>query len=430
MVYIFLIGAILLLSYRPKEGSPLQSTYSHAPLASSSGARLRHRVEKRLRTLHAAGLARTITDLDMIGPVTARSRSGQIYTVFSSNNYLGLTHHPKVLQAAADALIEGGTSSTGSRLISGGIARGSDLEKKLARFKGCEAALLFNTGYLANLGALYTLLKKGDLVFSDELNHASIIDGCRISGAEVIVYRHNDMTDLEQKLAAYASNQTAVKLIVTDGVFSMDGDLCRLPELAALKNRYGTLLMVDDAHAEGVIGPGGRGTEAYFGLQGTIDIQTGTLSKSLASEGGYVASSKEIIAYLTCRARPFVFSTFISPHDTAAAYAALQVLQEEGPILMKTLREHTRFMREGLHTLKLPVLPGITPLIPIIVGSVERAAAIDAFLKERGILLSAIRPPSVPMGTARLRLTLSAAHTKPQLQQVLSLLKEAWQQIP
>ena len=425
-----MIWAILLLSYRPKEGSPLQSTYSHAPLASSSGARLRHRVEKRLRTLHAAGLARTITDLDMIGPVTARSRSGQIYTVFSSNNYLGLTHHPKVLQAAADALIKGGTSSTGSRLISGGIARGSDLEKKLARFKGCEAALLFNTGYLANLGALYTLLKKGDLVFSDELNHASIIDGCRISGAEVIVYRHNDMTDLEQKLAAYASNQTAVKLIVTDGVFSMDGDLCRLPELAALKNRYGTLLMVDDAHAEGVIGPGGRGTEAYFGLQGTIDIQTGTLSKSLASEGGYVASSKEIIAYLTCRARPFVFSTFISPHDTAAAYAALQVLQEEGPILMKTLREHTRFMREGLHTLKLPVLPGITPLIPIIVGSVERAAAIDAFLKERGILLSAIRPPSVPMGTARLRLTLSAAHTKPQLQQVLSLLKEAWQQIP
>lgn len=366
-----MIGAILLLSYRPKEGSPLQSTYSHAPLASSSGARLRHRVEKRLRTLHAAGLARTITDLDMIGPVTARSRSGQIYTIFSSNNYLGLTHHPKVLQAAADALIKGGTSSTGSRLISGGIARGSDLEKKLARFKGCEAALLFNTGYLANLGALYTLLKKGDLVFSDELNHASIIDGCRISGAEVIVYRHNDMTDLEQKLAAYASNQTAVKLIVTDGVFSMDGDLCRLPELAALKNRYGTLLMVDDAHAEGVIGPGGRGTEAYFGLQGTIDIQTGTLSKSLASEGGYVASSKEIIAYLTCRARPFVFSTFISPHDTAAAYAALQVLQEEGPILMKTLREHTRFMREGLHTLKLPVLPGITPLIPIIVGSVE-----------------------------------------------------------
>lgn len=288
----------------------MQSTYSHAPLASSSGARLRHRVEKRLRTLHAAGLARTITDLDMIGPVTARSRSSQIYTVFSSNNYLGLNHHPKVLQAAADALIKGGTSSTGSRLISGGIARGSDLEKKLARFKGCEAALLFNTGYLANLGALYTLLKKGDLVFSDELNHASIIDGCRISGAEVIVYRHNDMTDLEQKLAAYASNQTAVKLIVTDGVFSMDGDLCRLPELAALKNRYGTLL------------------------------------------------------------------------------------------------------------------------IPIIVGSVERAAAIDAFLKERGILLSAIRPPSVPMGTARLRLTLSAAHTKPQLQQVLSLLKEAWQQIP
>ena len=185
-----------------------------------------------------------------------------------------------------------------------------------------------------------------------------------------------------------------------------------LPELAALKNRYGTLLMVDDAHAEGVIGPGGRGTEAYFGLQGTIDIQTGTLSKSLASEGGYVASSKEIIAYLTCRARPFVFSTFISPHDTAAAYAALQVLQEEGPILMKTLREHTRFMREGLHTLKLPVLPGITPLIPIIVGSVERAAAIDAFLKERGILLSAIRPPSVPMGTARLRLTLFSSPHK------------------
>ena len=147
-------------------------------IASSSGARLRHRVEKRLRTLHAAGLARTITDLDMIGPVTARSRSGQIYTVFSSNNYLGLTHHPKVLQAAADALIKGGTSSTGSRLISGGIARGSDLEKKLARFKGCEAALLFNTGYLANLGALYTLLKKGDLVFSDELNHASISCPC------------------------------------------------------------------------------------------------------------------------------------------------------------------------------------------------------------------------------------------------------------
>ena len=259
-----MIGAILLLSYRPKEGSPLQSTYSHAPLASSSGARLRHRVEKRLRTLHAAGLARTITDLDMIGPVTARSRSGQIYTVFSSNNYLGLTHHPKVLQAAADALIKGGTSSTGSRLISGGIARGSDLEKKLARFKGCEAALLFNTGYLANLGALYTLLKKGDLVFSDELNHASIIDGCRISGAEVIVYRHNDMTDLEQKLATYASNQTAVKLIVTDGVFSMDGEPLQAAGTGSAQKSIWNALMVDDAHAEGVIGPGGRGTEAYL----------------------------------------------------------------------------------------------------------------------------------------------------------------------
>jgi 8-amino-7-oxononanoate synthase len=402
---------------------------TNKPNVSSSYDLLHARIQKRLHTLYTTGLDRTITDLEFLDPVTARDRQGVLYTVFSSNNYLGLTHHPKVRLASIKATLTGGTSSTGSRLITGGVVAASTLEKELAAFKGMEEVLLFNTGYMANLGVLYALLKKGDLVFSDELNHASIIEGCRISKAEVVVYKHNDMEDLKSKLEAHKDGTNHLRLIVTDGVFSMDGDLCRLPELVELKRHYGCLLMVDDAHAEGVIGPYGKGTEAYYGLSGTIDLQTGTLSKSLASEGGYVAARQEIITYLKNRSRPFIFSTFISPSDTAAAHAALTILKTEGPSLLKKLHHNTAYVRKELKDAKIPVLPGFTPLVPIMVGSVRRAAAIDQRLKKEGILLSAIRPPSVPMGKARLRLTVTAAHTVAQIRAVIQSLTTAWSEI-
>jgi 8-amino-7-oxononanoate synthase len=394
----------------------------------SSTACLHTRIQKRLRTIYAAGLDRSITDLTFLDAVTARDRSGKTFLVFSSNNYLGLTHHPEVRQAASEAAMQNGTSSTGSRLITGGVLRASDLEKELAAFKHTEKALLFNTGYMANLGVLYALARKGDLIFSDELNHASIIDGCRISGASVLVYRHNDMADLENKLRQNPPGRGNVRFIVTDGVFSMDGDICPLPELAALKAKYDCLLMVDDAHAEGVIGPDGGGTASYYGLFGAIDLQTGTLSKSLASEGGYIAASEEIITYLKNRSRPFVFSTFLSPSDTAAAQTALKILKRDGAALLGRLRHNTDRIRNGLTEANIPVIPGTTPLVPIMVGSAKKASAIDAFLKKQGILLSAVRPPSVPMGKARLRLTVTAAHSEEHLDRVMAALKAAFRQ--
>lgn len=389
---------------------------------------LHQRIETELAAAAAEGLTRRVTDLRFTGAVTARDRQGREYLVFSSNNYLGLTFDPRVRRAAAAAAEAFGSGSTGARLTTGGVMEASDLEQELAAFKHREAALLFNTGYMTNLGVLYGLARPGDLIFSDELNHASIIDGCRISRATVVVYRHGDAADLEAKLQAHPVPPGAVRFLVTDGVFSMDGDVCDLPALVRLKEAYGCLLLVDDAHAVGVLGRDGAGTASYWDLPGAIDLQVGTLSKSLASVGGYVVARREIIDYLKNKSRPFIFSTFPSPADTAAAREALRILRTEGETLLGRLRRNTARIRQGLSDAGIPVLPGDTPIVPVMVGAADRATALDFRLREEGILLSAIRPPTVAPGASRLRLTVTAAHTEAQLDFVLDRLAAAWRQ--
>lgn len=390
---------------------------------------LQKRIEQELAGVHEKGLARRITDLQYEDAVTAKDAAGKRYLVFSSNNYLGLTFDERVRRAASEAALRYGSGSTGARLTTGGVTEASALERDLARFKHGEAALLFNTGYMTNLGVLYGLARPGDVIFSDELNHASIIDGCRISKAQVVVYKHKDAADLETKLQSVQVSPGGVRFIVTDGVFSMDGDICDLPALVQLKEQYGCVLMVDDAHAVGVIGADGAGTASYYHLPDTIDLQAGTLSKSLASVGGYVVARAEVIKYLKNKSRPFIFSTFLSPADVAAAHAALRILEQEAPRLMARLARNTRLVRDGLAAAGLPVVPGNTPIVPVLAGEAGRATAIDFKLRGAGILLSAIRPPTVAPGASRLRFTVTAGHTEEQLRYAVAKLTEAWNEI-
>lgn len=332
---------------------------------------------------------------------------GKKYLSLSSNNYLGLTHSPKVQKAAFDAVLQHGTGSGGARLTTGSHPLYKSLERDLAQFKGTEAALVFNTGYMANVGTISALVGKGDLIFSDELNHASIIDGCRLSKGQTVVYRHRDMKDLAEKLRN--STCPGKRLIVTDGVFSMDGDIAPLDKIVPLAEEYQAMVMVDDAHAVGVLGRGGRGTVDYFGLKGRVAVQVGTLSKSLASEGGYVAGSQMFIQYLVNKARSFIFSTALSPATVAAATSALRVLKTT-PQLVDKLLENAAGMRTALVAAGLKVDGALTPILPILVGEAALAVAMNQELQEQGLLVSAIRPPTVSPGASRLRITVSAAH--------------------
>jgi 8-amino-7-oxononanoate synthase len=364
---------------------------------------------------------RSVSDLRMISAVRGINREGQHFLVFNSNDYLGMTHEKDVIEAARKAAFYG-TGSGGARLTSGAVFELSELEKELADFKGKEAALVFNTGYMTNLGVLYALAGPGDVIFSDALNHASIVDGCRISRAHVVVYPHGDMEWLDTLM-----RETPVKgqrFIVTDGVFSMDGDIAPLPELITLKKKYGAMLIVDDAHATGVVGETGRGTAEYWHVKEGIDVTAGTLSKALGSEGGFAAADREIVEYLINRSRPFIFSTAVSPVTAASALTALRLLKSFPEKYMGTLRENTRYMREKLKEKEIPVIPGDTPIIPILLGDEGRALQCAQFCRDRGILLSAIRPPSVPEGTSRLRLTVTAAHTKENMDRAADVLSQ------
>lgn len=340
----------------------------------------------------------------------------KIYLALSTNNYLGLTHSPAVQQAAMEAISQYGTGSGGARLTTGSHPLYKKLEQALAVFKGAEAAVVFNTGYMANAGTISALAGKGDVIFSDALNHASIIDGCRLSKAQTVIYRHTDMADLAVKLKnTHCQGQ---RLVVTDGVFSMDGDIAPLDQIVELGKAYQAMIMVDDAHAVGVLGHGGCGTVDHFGLRGKVDIQMGTLSKSLASEGGYVAGSQELIAYLMNKARSFIFSTALSPATVAAAYAALSEMQDN-PELIRKLLGNAQYVRGALKIAGVPVEGAITPIVPIMVGEAALAVEMVRLLKEKGLLVSAIRPPTVAPGSSRLRLTVSAAHDRKELAQAV-----------
>lgn len=373
-----------------------------------------------LKEIEKAGLTRRVVDYRMKTATLAMDRRGKEYIVFNSNDYLGMTHEKEVLEAARRA-ISFGTGSGGSRLVSGATFEISDLEKELCKVKHKEGALVFNTGYMVNVGVLYALSGPGDVIFSDALNHASIIDGCRMARVKVVVYPHGNMARLEELLAETPCN--GERFIVTDGVFSMDGDICPLPDLVRLKRKYHARLLVDDAHALGVIGKNGGGTSDYF-QEYDVDLQIGTLSKALGAEGGYVAADPLIIDYLKNRSRPFIFSTALPASIGAAALTALKLLQAYPQRFTAKVNENTTYLRNRLKESGVSVKEGETPILPIMVGDEKEGVRLAEACLKRGILLSAIRPPAVPKGTSRLRLTVTAAHTKNELDQVCQVLIE------
>ena len=347
-------------------------------------------------------------------------RDNKEYLMMASNNYLGLTFDSRVIEGAVKGAQQYGTGSGGSRLVSGTFPLFTDLENELAKFKNTEKALVFNTGYMANVGTISAIADKNTIIFSDALNHASIIDGCRLSRGAVKAYSHCDVEELKYLLKQVDRN--ARKLIVTDGVFSMDGDIAPLDKLYELSRDYNALLMVDDAHATGTIG-NGHGTAAYFNLEKEIDIQLGTLSKSLGSVGGYVASNSTIIDYLVNTSRSFIFSTALSPADIGAALAALQVLETDTSVLGR-LQENVNYMTDQLISMGINAT-NETPIFPILIGSNEDTLAVSEYLYEAGIIGTAIRPPTVPIGESRIRLTVTAAHNKEQIDYVCHTLHKA-----
>jgi glycine C-acetyltransferase len=332
---------------------------------------------------------------------------------FCSNNYLGLANHPRMREAARQAVEKYGVGPAAVRTIAGTLDLHLILEEKLARFKGVEAAISFQSGFNANLATIPALVGEGDAIFSDELNHASIIDGCRLSRARIVRYAHNDPSDLEAKI--WENLGTFRRgLIVTDGVFSMDGDIAPLPEIVEIAERYHLMLMVDDAHGEGVLGRGGRGIVDHFGLHGRVDIEVGTLSKAFGVVGGYVAGRREIVEWLRQRGRPFLFSSAMTAADTAACIAAVEIL-EESTELVDRLWENTRYFKEEMRRLGFDLGQSVTPITPVILGDAHLAQTFSRRLFEEGVFAQAIGYPTVPRGKARIRVMISAAHSREDL---------------
>jgi 8-amino-7-oxononanoate synthase len=369
-------------------------------------------IEARLQEIRNRGLYRRLRCVS--GPQGPRVLlDGRPVLLLCSNNYLGLADHPRVREAAAEAAMRYGAGSGASRLVSGNMTIHRRLEEQLAAFKHAEACLLFGSGFLANAGVVSALAREGDVVFSDALNHASIIDGCRLSRAETFVYDHCDVDHLEWGLRQ-AEGRGA--LIVTDGVFSMDGDLAPLPEIVELAQRYDARVMVDEAHGTGCVGPGGRGLVAAFGLEDEVDVIVGTLGKALGSYGAYVLCDQQMAKYLINTARTLIFSTALPPPAVAAAMAALGLLREQ-PRRVDKLQRNARVLREALGESGMPVAAGDTPIVPLIVGDAGATVAASERALERGIFAQAIRPPTVAPGTSRLRLTVMASHTKSELRE-------------
>ncbi len=331
---------------------------------------------------------------------------------FSSNNYLGMANHPRVVEAAKQAMDRYGVGPAAVRTIAGTMDLHLELEERLARFKGAEAAVTFQSGFTANLATLGALVGRGDVIFSDRLNHASIIDGCRLSRAEVVAYEHNDPDDLRRKIAE--TTEYRRRLIVTDGVFSMDGDIAPLPEIAAIASEHGILLMVDDAHGEGVLGRGGRGIVDHFGLHGQVDVEVGTLSTAFGVVGGVVAGPKVIIDWLRQRGRPFLFSSAMTVPDVAANLAVMDLL-EESTELVDRLWRNADYFKQGMRALGFDTSATQTPIVPVMLGEAPLAQQFSRRLFEEGVFAMAIGYPTVPQGKARLRVMNSATHSRDDL---------------
>ena len=339
----------------------------------------------------------------------------------SSNNYLGLTTNPKLRRAAIEAIRKFGVGSGAVRSIAGTMSAHVALEEQIARFKKVEACVVFQSGFTANAGTVSAILGKDDLIISDELNHASIIDGCRLSKATIKVFKHKDTADCERVLKE-TENWNGKKLLVTDGVFSMDGDIADLPALCALAEKYNCIMMVDDAHSSGVLGNRGRGTIDHLNCHGRVDIQVGTLSKAIGSIGGYVCGSRDLIDFLHHRGRPFIFSTSHPPSVTATCQAAFELLDSEaGDRLIKKLWSNTKFFKRKLKKLGFNTGKSETPIVPIMIGDAAKAFEFSRELFAEGVFVGAIGFPTVPEGKARLRAIVTASHKRSDLERALEI---------
>ncbi len=370
------------------------------------------RVKQRLATISNNGLLRTLRPVAEVGP---RVQLGdQECLLLCSNNYLGLADHLSLKRAAAEAAFRFGTSSGASRLVSGSLPLHDALEASVANWKGTETALLFNSGYAANTGIIAALAGRGDLIFSDRLNHASIIDGALLSGAKLVRYPHNDAAALARLMEQHQTD--GLRLIVSDGVFSMDGDLAPLRALVDLAAHHDALLMVDDAHGGGLLGPQGRGSAAMAGVTSGIHLQMGTFGKALGSFGAYVACSQLIKDYLVNRSRSLIFSTSLPPAVLAASLAAIELVRSaEGERRRQQLAANVALFRRQLQLAGFAVPDGVTPIVPILVGDPVVTMTFSAQLLEKGFFVQGIRPPTVPQGTSRLRCTLMANHSQDDL---------------
>lgn len=383
-------------------------------------------ITQMLNGLKEQGVYRKLAVLE--GPSGPRSIiNGKEVINLSSNNYLGLANNLRMKKAALEAMEKWGVGAGAVRTIIGNMAIHEELEKKLAEFKHVEAVLVFQSGFTANAGVIPAVVDKGDIIISDELNHASIIDGCRLSKADVIRYKHSDMADLE-KVINEAKDNYNTKLIITDGVFSMDGDIAKLPEIVELAEKYGCLTYIDDAHASGVLGASGRGSADHFGLHGRVDIQIGTLSKAIGVVGGYVAGNMNLIEWLNHRGRPFLFSTASPPSVAAACLEAINILSESSE-LTDRLWENARYLKAGLNNLGFNTGKSETPITPVITGDDKKAIELSSRLFEEGVFAQSIVFPTVPKDGARVRTIVTAAHTKKDLDEAITAFEKVGKEL-
>jgi len=357
---------------------------------------------------------------------TVVKMNGKDVLMFGSNSYLGLTNHPKLKEASKAAIDKYGLGCAGSRFLNGSLDIHTELEEKLAKFVGKEEAIVFSSGYKANLGAISSVLTRHDYVILDDLNHACIIDGARLSFGRTMKYRHKDMASLEKVLQR--CNADRVKLIVTDGVFSMEGDIAPLPAMVALAKKYNANIMVDDAHSLGVLGKGGRGTADHFGLADNVDIIMGTFSKSLASIGGFIAADKDTINFMKHTARSFIFSASIAPANAASVIAALDVIEEE-PERIENLWENTRYTMDALRSVGLETGPTETPIIPIYVRDDEKTFILTTMLQQAGVFVNPVISPAVASEDSLIRFSLMATHTKEQIDYAVDQLDKVGKQL-
>ncbi len=347
---------------------------------------------------------------------------GREMLMFASYGYLGLLGHPKINAAAKAAIDEFGSGTHGVRVLAGTTRLHVELEEKIAEFKNAEAAIAYSSGYVTNLATVSTLVGRNDVVICDKLNHASIVDGCLLSRATFRRFEHNNMEKLEQELIKAGPNVS--KLVVVDAVFSMDGDIINLPEVVRLCQKYGAMLMVDEAHSLGVLGETGHGIEEHFGLGNVVDVKMGTLSKTIPSVGGYVAGKKDLVEYLKHSARAFVFSAALPPPAAAAAKTAFEVIEEE-PERIKQLQANVNYFLDGLHERGFDTLNSETPIVPIVCGEDERALMMTKLAQEQGIFVLPVLPPAVPYNTSRLRANVTAAHSFDEIKRALDVFEQA-----